>query len=98
MSVRKRVLVVMGGALVGASLQPIAAEVLYLFDEGGHEASTPLKIVITLIWYFLSLPGALVAGHGYWTMAFMVLCWGALGGYVAYLCGGRERNGVGDRP
>lgn len=78
--------------LAGAAVWPIAASLVVAMDEGRIELPQPIEALITGIWLVWSMPGAIVAGRGYLTLAVITLFWSAVCAWSAARLSGLWRR------
>jgi hypothetical protein len=72
------------GALFGAGLWPFFAWLVGSIDEGSVDASFA-KLVVPVC-FILGMPGVILENRGYWTLAFLMVFWGAVGAGIARIC------------
>jgi hypothetical protein len=76
-------LATIAGGILGAVAWPLVSKLVYLFDEGGWTAPAQLDVVVVFVWMVLSMPGAIVDGRGYLTLAVVSGFWTIVGAFIA---------------
>jgi len=74
------------GALFGAGLPPFFAWLVVAIDEGRIEKSRDLNGLVFPVWIFLGMPGVVLEGRGYLTLAFVMAFWAVVGAGIARIC------------
>lgn len=89
---KERAVIALMFGLLGAVAWPVVAWIIYELDE--RRITSGLEMPLAIVYFVLSLPGAVVQNRGDLTLAVMMIFWGIVGAVVAWFIQKRHHDAV----